>query len=104
MEKQEKDIEKVLQLISTQPENEERRAELVTCVNELILLDFDKLVRILYRLDIDEKKLKALLKQNEGTDAGQIIADLIIERQIQKIESRRQFKQRDDDISEEDKW
>lgn len=104
MKKQEKDIEKVLQLISTQPENEERRAELAACVNELILLDFDKLVRILYRLDIDEKKLKALLKQHEGTDAGQIIADLIIERQIQKIESRRQFKQRDDGISEEDKW
>lgn len=66
--------------------------------------DFHGLVQILYRVDIDEKHLKNLLNENKTTDAAEIIADLIIDRQLQKIKSRRQFNQRDNNISEEDKW
>jgi hypothetical protein len=44
------------------------------------------------------------LQQHPAQDAATIIADLIIERQLQKIKSRRQFSRRDDNISEEDKW
>ena len=73
-------------------------------INNLIETDFNKLVAILYRLDVSETKLKRLLEENTGRDAGIIIADLIIERQIQKIRSRRQFNQRDDNIDENEKW
>ena len=48
------------------------------------------LVQILYRIDVSEKKIKTLLKENQGSDAGKIIASLIIERQMQKIKSRQQ--------------
>lgn len=73
-------------------------------INELIQKDFQKLVSILYRLDISEEKLKYLLKENSDSDAGFIIAELIIERQIQKKKSRQQFSKRDDDIDENEKW
>jgi len=73
-------------------------------VNELIQTDFQKLISILYRLDVSEEKLKRLLKDHPGTDAGLIITELIIERQIEKIKSRREFTRRDKDIDEEDKW
>ena len=73
-------------------------------INELIVHDFQKLISILYRLDISEEKLKNWLKGNPHSNAGVIIADLIIERELQKIKSREQFKRRDDDINEEDKW
>jgi hypothetical protein len=73
-------------------------------INELIQNDFQKLISILYRLDVSEEKLKHLLKENTQHDAGLIITDLIIERQIQKIKSRQRFGRRDNDIDENEKW
>ena len=73
-------------------------------INHLIKNDFEKLVGYLYRIDVNEQKLKDLLHQYSDEDAGKIISQLIIERQEQKIRSRQQFSQRDNDISEEEKW
>ena len=73
-------------------------------INNLILHDFQKLVSLLYRIDINEEKLKYLLKENADRDAATIISDLIIERQKQKIKSRELFKQWDMDIDENEKW
>jgi hypothetical protein len=77
---------------------------LVTRINELVATNFDKLISILYRMDVNETKLKLLLKNNPDTDAGLLIANLMIERQAQKIKSRQQFSQRDNDIEDENKW
>ena len=79
------------------------KQELVDRINELINSDFQKLVSILYRLDISESKLKLMLKENPNVDAGLIIADLMIERQSQKLRSRQQYK-RDENISDDEKW
>jgi hypothetical protein len=72
-------------------------------VRHLILNDFQKLVSVLYRIDVSEAKLKYLLKENADKDAGLIIADLIIERQLQKIKSRQDFRQ-DSNIKDDDRW
>ena len=72
-------------------------------INYLIVNDFQKLVSILYRIDVSEAKLKYLLKENAETDAAPIIAELIIERQLQKIKSRQDFR-RDSTISDEESW
>ncbi|MEO5782195.1 MAG: hypothetical protein ABIQ07_02930 [Ginsengibacter sp.] len=69
----------------------ELQQKLTAFINELILNDFQRLITILYRVDVDEKKLKRILIENAGTEAAEIIAILIIERQIQKIETRKQF-------------
>jgi hypothetical protein len=60
-------------------------------INTLILDDFNRLVQLLYRIDVNEAKLKTLLRENSTTDAGLLIARLILERQWQKIETRRKF-------------
>jgi uncharacterized membrane protein len=73
-------------------------------INHLIQTDFQKLVFVLYRVDISEAKLRLLLKENSGTDAGIIIAELMIERQAQKIKSRQQYSKRDDNMSDDEKW
>ena len=73
-------------------------------INELINNDFQKLVSILYRMDISEIKLKQLLNENPGTNAAQIISDLMIERQAEKIRSRQRFSKRDENISDDEKW
>ena len=73
-------------------------------VNYLITNNFNLLVSLLYRIDVSEAKLKTFLKENPGEDAGKIIADLIIERQLQKIKIRQQFGQGDSTMSEEETW
>lgn len=72
-------------------------------INSLILSDFEKLVQLLYRLDINEYKLKEALKEQRNDEAGMIIARMIVERQLQKIRSRQQFRS-DDTIADDEKW
>lgn len=72
-------------------------------INELITQDFDQLIRILYRLDISEQKLRDTLKKYEHDDAGYIIAQLIIERELQKMDSRKKYK-RNENIPDDDAW
>lgn len=88
------------------PENisfEQLKGQLSSHINFLIQSDFQKLVSILYRVDVDESRLKQLLNENPGHDASNIISDLIIERQLQKIRSR-QEQSPDENISEDEKW
>ena len=72
-------------------------------VNFLINANLSLLLSFLYRLDISERKLKELLSSETDTATSDIIAALIIERQLQKGESRRAFKS-EDSISEDEKW
>ena len=79
------------------------REELAAFVNHLINIDFEKLVFLLYKIDVSESTIKQLLALPSANNAGKLIADAIIKRQLQKIESRQQFKQ-SINIAEEDKW
>lgn len=92
-----------LTLLDTISENE-LASLLATRINELIRHDMSHLISILYRIDVDEKKIREMLAKNKDTDAGLIIAHLVIERQKQKIKTRSMFNTRVDDINEEDKW
>ena len=86
--------DKIIAIANTLPEGklEELRNELTALINELINNDFHSLVQLLYRIDVDEKKLKELLKSNTGVDSASIIADLVISRQLQKIATKKQFR------------
>ena len=77
--------------------------QLADYINELVIGDFDYLVSLLYRIDVDEKKVRALLASAKDAVAGELIAKLIIERQEQKIKSKEQFKP-PTNIPEEEKW
>jgi hypothetical protein len=70
-------------------------AALAAFLNDLANTDFEKLVTFLYRIDVPEQKLKKLLQEHPGENAGTIMATLVIERQLQKIRSRAQFSTRD---------
>lgn len=73
-------------------------------LNQLILTDFQKLILLLYRIDVSESKLKRLLQQPPKEDAAKIIAALIIERQLQKIKSRKLYRPTNGHFTEEEKW
>ena len=82
---------------------EQLKAALSNYLNQLIVHDFNSLVALLYRLDISEKKLQELLALPHQT-AGEVMADLVIKRQLEKIESRNKFKHPDDSIPDDERW
>jgi hypothetical protein len=98
------DIARECELPATIPDEQMDKQWLAEKINELLLHDFSRLVSILYRVDVNESKLKALLKQNPGTDAGLLIADLLIERQLEKKRSREKFRSSGQEIDENEKW
>lgn len=80
------------------------RNKLIELLNELINKDFQALIQLLYRVDVSEKKIRAYLIENTNKDAAAGLADLIIERQLQKTESRKANQAKKDDASNEERW
>ena len=87
------------QIISLQ----ELKKLLSEMINQLVSNNFSRLVSILYRLDISERKLKELLKTATDKSAGDIIAEMIIDRQIERIRTRNSMA-KDDNYCDEEKW
>jgi mevalonate kinase len=98
------ELAKELGLIVTDNNFSGNRQLLVEKVNALIEKDFQSLVSILYRMDVSEKKLTTMLNEQPDKNAAETIVDLMIERQLQKIKSRQQFSNRDENIDENEKW
>jgi hypothetical protein len=63
---------------------EELVQALAARINHLIIHDFPKLIHILYVIDVNEEKLKSLLRTYKDSDAGVIIAQLVVDRQKSK--------------------
>ena len=72
------------------------RQLLIQRIDELIHHDMEKLKWILYRIDVSERKLSEALKNSEA-DAATIMSDMIIQRQIEKAESRKKFGETEND-------
>lgn len=88
-------------LVTSSPEWYQRLKE---AVSQLIQEDFDGLLQLLYRVDVSESRLRQMLQQLPGSDAAEIIANLLLERQLQKIKSRRDHAQRDESIPDDERW
>ena len=88
-----------------QPESvKEIRSQLILLINQLINEDFHSLIQLLYRIDVSEKKIRVYLSEKPNEDAANVLADLIIERQLQKTESRKKFSSENRSPSEEEEW
>ena len=81
---------------------EELKLAVSEYIDHLIANDFNKLMRILYRVDVSEKMLRANLQQQEK-NAAAVIADMLVDRQLEKMQTRKKFRA-DNDIPENEKW
>lgn len=71
----------------------ELKEKLASYLNNLVVSDFNKLVSLLYRIDIAQEKAMAALAENaQKKSAGEILAELIIDRQLEKVETRRKYR------------
>lgn len=83
----------------------EFRKFIIEKINNWINNDFEHLLYLLYRIDVHEDKVRKLMQEHKGENAAEIITDLIIDRQKQKIETRKLFKfKKPADISEDELW
>lgn len=98
------ELTQILALIQKQAPSAADMSLLAGLLNQLIIQDFESLVQLLYRVDVPEKKVRQLLRQQPGTDAGLLLAELLIARQREKAATRKRFKTGDGDIPAEDRW
>ena len=99
-------IDPILEQLSLQSsylKKQDVRNDLIDCIHFLLVHDFSRLIQILYRIDVNEIKLKQLLREQPQTDAAVLIADLLIERHLEKMKARAASPP-PGDISEEEKW
>lgn len=80
-------------LSTTNPEDLHERILYVLThqISYLIEQDMDRLKWILYRIDVPEHKLLSTLQEHPTADAPGVIAQMILDRQIEKAKTRARF-------------
>ena len=88
-------IEKDLQIDNSELINcdafEAFKKRLTEIISYLLDKDFERLLTAMYRIDINEEKFKAALSINPTSEIAPSIAALIIEREMQKVITRRKY-------------
>ena len=72
---------------------EEFRKYLTERMKDMLDNNYNLLINTLYRIDISEKKLGELFSSKNKESIPGKLADLIIERQIEKIDYRRRYRE-----------
>jgi hypothetical protein len=67
---------------------QEFRNKLIALIQNMILYQLERLVQAMYRIDVDESDFCQALADNNAEK----IADLVIQRELQKIITRRKYR------------
>ena len=80
-------------------------AQIALVIQCLINNDFQKLINILYRIDVPEIKVKEIISTNPQNLALSI-AELILDREVEKAEIKKKYKEINDNNQndDEEKW
>jgi len=78
---------------------EDVRLFLIDRITRLLESNIDLLLSALYRIDVYEQKVKHAFQTATPHQLPEVLADLIIERQIQKIRIRQSYSERDPNSS-----
>ena len=65
--------------------------QILPLIDELLNDDYPKLLAMLYRIDLDEEFLNRKLKELSTSDTDEVITDLIIKRELQKVVIRQMY-------------
>lgn len=67
------------------------RNKLIEVIHYLLSNDIEKLLTAVYRIDVQEDKFKSAMNGENIIFISENIADLILEREFQKVEYRKKF-------------
>ena len=62
-------------------------------IEQLMSRDYQRFMNVLYRIDVNEQQLKRKLEENASESTSEIISNLIIKRELQKVVIRNYYKQ-----------
>jgi hypothetical protein len=65
--------------------------QILPLIDELLNDDYPKLMAMLYRIDLDEEFLNRKLKESKQVDTDEVITDLILKRELQKVIIREMY-------------
>jgi len=87
-------LQKSTQIVSSDVASNlaEIRRQLVGKIEHLLDFDFEQLMSILYRVDVDEQKVKEALRDHSPNETALILTELVMERQLLKVKTRLQEK------------
>jgi hypothetical protein len=71
---------------------EELKIYLTEKLTYLLENKYDTLINILYKIDVSEEKLSGLFSDTNREFIPEVLAELIIERQLQKVKFRQLYK------------
>ena len=71
---------------------EELKKRLQIFITDLLEYDFQKLCNLIYRHDVKEEKFQRALRNGDVNQQASEIADLVIEREMQKVETRKAYR------------
>lgn len=71
---------------------EELKSRLSLFIQELLETNFEKLCNMIYRHDVDESKFNEALQSGDISGQAERIADLVIDRELQKVETRKAYR------------
>lgn len=71
---------------------EEMKKQLTDFLNVLLNKDFERLLQGLYRIDVNEEKVKEILYVGSPEFIADNLAELILNRQLQKATTRMQYR------------
>lgn len=71
---------------------DELKSKLTLVIGHLLENNFEKLCQAMYRLDVSEKRFHEVLSGNPNEVAAAMMADLVIEREIQKVRTRQLYR------------
>jgi len=77
------------------PEMDELHRYLTLAIRELLDTGFNKLLNALYRIDVSEKKVTEAIHLEAPDKISSKLATLVIERELQKVYSRRKYSEPD---------
>jgi len=72
--------------------NHELREKLKTVIAYLLQNDFNRLINAMYRLDVKESLFHEAMKQDDPVMIVERLADIIFEREWQKVQTRLYYK------------
>ncbi len=68
------------------------RDALAARLQQIIDRQFSRLAPLLYRIDVDERKVDEIMRTAPFSEVPDRLADLIIQRRLQAMETRRSYK------------
>ena len=71
---------------------EELQTRLSLYIEVLLNTNFEKLCNMIYRHDVEESKFNMALQAEQVQEQAARIADLVIDRELQKVESRKAYR------------